>query len=326
MKNHFQLLLAICLSLFARINTEQLYFGHRIRTDITSYELTFYAFEMTPMRNIENCVESCKSKKQCKIINYDHKAKLCYHVGSDINEEFFQEDFVEEKPVFSYGVKREWNMKGYEQCESCYEVGVCSQNGAPAVPKCQNSGCRLPVEKSNAFYRGNLFSIGNKVEYKCQAGYKSNVTDPLTITCLQNGSWSDLVFRCLPESVFGSNVHEKGNNYYKVNLKKQNWDEADAECQRMKLHLVYIKSEAEQKFIEEIIPEPYGNVCFWIGGVRTSDDKFEWLDGEQITEYQWDKEQPNNIDGQYCITLNPGTYKWNDRGCSSYCYSVCELL
>jgi hypothetical protein len=70
----------------------------------------------------------------------------------------------------------------------------------------------------------------------------------------------------------------------------------------------------------------YGNVCFWIGGVRTSDDKFEWLDGEQITEYQWDKEQPNNIDGQYCITLNPGTYKWNDRGCSSYCYSVCELL
>jgi hypothetical protein len=65
------------------------------------------------MWNIENCVESCKSKKQCKIINYDHKAKLCYHVGSDstlFNEEFLREDFVEEKPGFSYGVKREWNM------------------------------------------------------------------------------------------------------------------------------------------------------------------------------------------------------------------------
>jgi hypothetical protein len=112
MKNHFQILLAICVSLFFRTNTEQLYFGHRIRTDITSNELTFYAFEITPMWNIENCVESCKSKKQCKIINYDHRAKLCYHVASDsaFTEDFNRVDFLEKKPGFSYGVKSAWNM------------------------------------------------------------------------------------------------------------------------------------------------------------------------------------------------------------------------
>ena len=43
-----------------------------------------------------------------------------------------------------------------------------------------------------------MFSVGNKIEYECKAGYKSNSTFPLTATCLENGTWSFSGFECLP--------------------------------------------------------------------------------------------------------------------------------
>ena len=110
-KFYFKIFLTIYGVFVIKGHKENIHFGHRIRTDMTGKELPFYVFEMTPMNDVMNCVESCKSKKQCNAINYDHLSSLCYHVGK-IHSTLLVEDSKEKKSGFSYADKREWDVVG----------------------------------------------------------------------------------------------------------------------------------------------------------------------------------------------------------------------
>ena len=106
---YFKILLVIYSVSAIEGHEENIHFGHRIKTDMTGKESPFYVFEMTPMNDIMNCVVSCKLKKQCNAINYDHLASLCCHVGK-IHSTLIVEDSIEKKSGFSYADKREWDM------------------------------------------------------------------------------------------------------------------------------------------------------------------------------------------------------------------------
>ncbi|XP_053376401.1 CD209 antigen-like protein E [Mercenaria mercenaria] len=165
------------------------------------------------------------------------------------------------------------------------------------------------------------------IRYICMKGYKTKNKVPLTSTCLDNGTWSSVELTCLPEAVFGTDIYELNNTYYKLVQMEQDWESAKATCDGMGLHLVDIKYQEEQLFITDNIVHDYD--CYWTGG-RRRNDKLVWLDGTDIAAsngWNWGNNQPSNYGGsQNCITLKDyNGYKWNDKSCSDQCYVICEL-
>jgi hypothetical protein len=115
MELNYKQLLMILVAIASESKSEVTYFGGRILTDGPENSSELYTFEMALKENVEHCIVSCKTKKQCKFINYDHRAKLCYHITCD-STKFLTEydsnikDYLIRKPGFSYGDKRDWDM------------------------------------------------------------------------------------------------------------------------------------------------------------------------------------------------------------------------
>jgi hypothetical protein len=70
------------------------------------------------------------------------------------------------------------------------------------------SGCKRPDMKKNAILRGNMYSVGDKIEYECKEGFNKTTPKPMTSVCLENGSWSTVGVECLPGWYFGFEIIE----------------------------------------------------------------------------------------------------------------------
>ena len=43
-----------------------------------------------------------------------------------------------------------------------------------------------------------MFSVGDKIMYKCMEGFIADDTKPMTSVCLENGTWSKIDTNCFP--------------------------------------------------------------------------------------------------------------------------------
>jgi hypothetical protein len=61
------------------------------------------------------------------------------------------------------------------------------------------TGCGPPDGKEHALIRGNMFTVGDKAEYKCSAGYKDAFgASGSQTTCQQSGVWTPVDIQCVP--------------------------------------------------------------------------------------------------------------------------------
>ncbi|KAE8619562.1 hypothetical protein XENTR_v10009853 [Xenopus tropicalis] len=113
-------------------------------------------------------------------------------------------------------------------------------------------------------------------------------------------------------------------SFYCIVTTKQNWMEARAVCKSMNSDLVIIKSEREQKFLENITDNSY----FWIGLTKDKNNKNVWLwvDGtlHNLSDGFWANNQPNNYGGTEDCAHVWKEKKWNDDDCTNQSKAICE--
>ena len=83
---------------------------------------------------------------------------------------------------------------------------------------------------------------------------------------------------------------------YQLFENSMSWTEAKAYCESLGGQLTSITSDAEQKFIVDLIKKGTKNYYF-IGGYCDSDRKFKWVTGEPMVYTAWASGQPDNWQG-----------------------------
>ncbi|XP_060554845.1 uncharacterized protein LOC132715795, partial [Ruditapes philippinarum] len=220
------------------ISVQGLEFKFARRLNVDNVNL-YIADSHLSMYGINDCIDACKRRKNCRFINYEPRTKLCQMINT-INEwTFTTADHLETVPGFYFGDKTWWNMDDQHEYEDNEDdKGVGSNVG----------GCGLPEEKDNAKLLGNMFSYGDKVQYKCMDGFASNKTVPLISECLDNGTWSRQDFVCIPGV-----VHKVDKTFYMLIREKKTWSEANEMCNKIGWQLVDIQSSKEHSEIVRMI-------------------------------------------------------------------------
>mgnify|MGYP002621951891 CR=1 FL=1 len=126
-----------------------------------------------------------------------------------------------------------------------------------------------------------------------------------------------------------SDAYYYNGHYYKVySTFNTTWEEAKEICEKLGGHLVTITDSSEQSFIEDLLTEEGIKNCYWLGGYKDSNNKWQWVTGENFSYTHWGIGEPNNGNGG--ITENalmmfykPYSYRnpfgsWNDQNSSGY--------
>ena len=84
-----------------------------------------------------------------------------------------------------------------------------------------------------------------------------------------------------------------------------------------------VNSQAKQQALSRGKP-----LEVWIGLHRDPKDNSTWLwvDGSRATFTNWNKHEPNNLNGsEDCVNIFPWeNWEWNDRRCADSLRYVCE--
>ena len=114
----------------------------------------------------------------------------------------------------------------------------------------------------------------------------------------------------------------KGHTYILFDQFCMTWIEAEEFCEANKGRLVCINNQEEQTIIETLL----GNGTlgmYWIGGYRTGNKSFAWVDGSAFEYSNWDKNNPpdnyRKVEDYLQILRTPNpkqknsvAYSWND--------------
>ncbi|KAI1894595.1 hypothetical protein AGOR_G00117390 [Albula goreensis] len=68
------------------------------------------------------------------------------------------------------------------------------------APLCQAISCGIPEPPGNGSFHGFQYTVGSKVHYQCNEGYRIESSHSLTAVCQEDGSWSNMAHppQCLP--------------------------------------------------------------------------------------------------------------------------------
>uniref|UniRef100_A0A8C5MNF2 Layilin n=1 Tax=Leptobrachium leishanense TaxID=445787 RepID=A0A8C5MNF2_9ANUR len=132
--------------------------------------------------------------------------------------------------------------------------------------------------------------------------------------------------------------------YFHDTSRRVSFEEAQDACKRDGGHLMTIRSEAEQRFIEKLIQSL--NVAdgdFWLGLSRTEEDiqnssdcqsLYSWVDGSKPTFWNWYVDEPS-CGSEVCVVMYhqpsapPGVgglykFQWNDDRCNMKNNFICK--
>ncbi|MBN3309505.1 CSMD1 protein, partial [Amia calva] len=79
-----------------------------------------------------------------------------------------------------------------------HQNGLYNWDSPP--PLCQAISCGIPEPPGNGTFYGNQFTVGSKVHYQCNEGYRLETSQSSTAVCQEDGTWSNRGQppRCLP--------------------------------------------------------------------------------------------------------------------------------
>ncbi|KAL3837197.1 hypothetical protein ACJMK2_022568 [Sinanodonta woodiana] len=114
---------------------------------------------------------------------------------------------------------------------------------------------------------------------------------------------------------------------YKIDQTENTWTEAFDICCQDGGVLVTIESEAEQKFIEDLMQNITFTVAgLWIGANELHpENQRKWANGQQFTYVNWAQGEPNNWPiVENCAEILTSDFAWNDERCSTHRGYICE--
>jgi hypothetical protein len=95
------------------------------------------------------------------------------------------------------------------------------------------------------------------------------------------------------------------------------WSDADAEAKKRGGYLATITSKAENDFVYALIASStywFSSYGPWIGGLKISDERWGWEQGDSFTYTNWCPGEPNNIWGdEDRIEFFADSDCWNDQ-------------
>jgi hypothetical protein len=87
------------------------------------------------------------------------------------------------------------------------------------------------------------------------------------------------------------NALESGGHYFAFFPEKvPSWKEACDRCKTMGGYLVCIQSAEKNEFVRKMV----GKQNCWLGGYNDAKQTWFWITGEPITQFFWERGQPNN--------------------------------
>ena len=123
-----------------------------------------------------------------------------------------------------------------------------------------------------------------------------------------------------------ANAVKWNGHWYAVLPAPCNWETANKKCERLGGHLAFVETEAENKFLTNLLEASnIPSKAAWLGGTdEENEGDWLWLNGKPITTSFWDTNQPGNAEGvQHYIQLW-AKGKWNDVDSSELWAVICE--
>jgi hypothetical protein len=97
------------LFVYLTISVQGLEFKFARRLNVDNVNL-YIADSHLSMYGINDCIDACKRRKNCRFINYEPRTKLCQMINTIKEETFTTADHLETVPGFYFGDKTWWNM------------------------------------------------------------------------------------------------------------------------------------------------------------------------------------------------------------------------
>ncbi|XP_060570032.1 collectin-10-like isoform X2 [Ruditapes philippinarum] len=283
-----------------------------------------FIFETVLGYGLNHCVGSCKAKKMCEYINFNVKADMCSLIGTQ-DKATSIETFIEERKGFIFGQKADWNMGEFEICNNCEARGECKP-GQDEYAKCQHSGCGPPDGKEHALIRGNMFTVGDKAEYKCSAGYKDAFgASGSQTTCQQSGVWTPVDIQCVPEDA----TEIVNNSVYLLDKNEKSWDDGKEYCKSIGGDLAVVNTNVSYDAVKNLTDLNDATVT-WLGANdRENEGVWIWSDGKRVNDgfKKWHLPNPDNAGagrGEDCLSMLRRR-EWNDAECHMLYWSICEI-
>ena len=122
---------------------------------------------------------------------------------------------------------------------------------------------------------------------------------------------------------------EYNGHYYKIFDFQVAWKDAKKFCESVGGHLATIETQGEYDVINELVKNgSLRDFGYWLGGYRTSNGLWKWIDGKLITGNHWASGYPttetlesaNNLKTYYyndvikSLWVNPGFYDGKENG------------
>ncbi|XP_062604171.1 perlucin-like protein [Saccostrea cucullata] len=117
---------------------------------------------------------------------------------------------------------------------------------------------------------------------------------------------------------------------YFLSHRQTSWHDAKLQCESNGAFLADINSAEENTWItgklmdSQVWPD---NVKYaWLGASDIDKEGvFIWSEMNSTLNFtNWDQEEPNDLRGEDCMAIIPGTGLWNDLACSSNCSYICK--
>ncbi|CAG5867752.1 unnamed protein product [Menidia menidia] len=94
------------------------------------------------------------------------------------------------------------------------------------------------------------------------------------------------------------------------------WAEARADCVNQGGDLISITDPFEQAFIQGMIQQTPTGVSLWMGGHDSvTEGGWEWTDGSPFRYIRWNTGNPDDYDGEDCLSILINNGYWNDDNC-----------
>ncbi|KAM8828848.1 secretory phospholipase A2 receptor isoform 3-T3 [Spinachia spinachia] len=125
----------------------------------------------------------------------------------------------------------------------------------------------------------------------------------------------------------GSWTPDPFNDYcYQFNhLSMRPWAEARADCVNQGGDLVSITDPFEQAFVQGVIQSTPTGISLWMGGHDSiTEGGWEWTDGSPFRYIRWNAGNPDNYNGENCLSILINNGYWNDDNCQQKRGYICK--
>uniref|UniRef100_A0A3Q2U0S8 C-type lectin domain-containing protein n=1 Tax=Fundulus heteroclitus TaxID=8078 RepID=A0A3Q2U0S8_FUNHE len=129
----------------------------------------------------------------------------------------------------------------------------------------------------------------------------------------------DIASNPAPQCDLASGWRQHGSNCYKFNSETmKSWSAARHDCVQEGGDLVSITSQQENTY------SPTG-ISLWMGGHDSvTEGGWEWTDGSPFRYIRWNAGNPDDYNGEDCLSILINNGYWNDDNCQNKRGYICK--